>query len=102
MYDIKGEYNVGHQLLQYLFQCIGKRSKNASELDKVLRLVEQFENIHSISQAKKYLENIWNINETVSEYPIGGNCILNTKESDKGFSVNFVYQDENVTYYYRK
>ncbi len=76
--------------------------KNASELDKVLRLVEQFENIHSISQAKKYLENIWNINETVSGYPIGGNCILNTKESDKGFSVNFVYQDENVTYYYRK
>lgn len=76
--------------------------KKASDQEMLLKLVEKFDEIRSISLAKEYLEDTWGITEQVTKYPIGENFIVNTKETEKGFSVNFEYQDENLTYYYQK
>lgn len=77
-------------------------NKNEVEFEKNLMDIEKFEEIKNYSAAKAYLEEIWKINKNVSDYRIGNDCILNFQENKMFLSINFIYKDQNITYFYNK
>lgn len=92
--------DINNYKLYSMLSDIGNQNENS--LAKVLKLVEQLAKIKKITDAKEYIKTTWNLEENVTKYPIGANCVLSTKENEKHFCVNFEYEDENISYYYRK
>lgn len=76
--------------------------KEEETFKQTLGFIQEFDKIASIDIAKKYLEAMWDIKPPVERYPICSNCLLSIKEDKKGFRINFTYNDENITYYYKK
>ncbi len=77
-------------------------SKNEDELGKVLEQIGKLDSIGSPEVAMDFVKTTWKLNENVNRLPIGGECVLTTKDSDDGFSVVFEYANKNVSYYYQK
>ena len=77
-------------------------SKNEDELGKVLEKIGKLNTIGSPEVAMNFVKTTWKLNENVNRLPIGGECVLTTKESDNGFSVIFEYANKHVSYYYQK
>ena len=80
----------------------GNNNDSSKEMEKVLALVESFKNIISIEDAKEYLADNFEIKDLISNYPLGANSYLTTKENDKRFSVSIRYADENQIFSYLK
>jgi len=76
--------------------------KRDNTFDKVLVQMKNFDVINNIDAAKEYIAEIWNIKETGHTNQLAENCFIRTSENDKGLSINFVYNDENIIYYYKK
>ena len=80
----------------------GNNNDSSKEMEKVLALVESFKNIISIEDAKEYLADNFEIKDVISNYPLGADSYLTTKENDKRFSVSIRYADENQIFSYLK
>lgn len=52
--------------------------------------------------AKSYLSETWNIAGSITSFQAGAGCQINVKENGDLFVVNFVLNDENISYYYNK
>lgn len=89
---------------QYNIYSTLSLNKDTSESDllQILEQAKHFEEIDEISDAKKYLREVWGIKDVIRNYPLCDNCLLNVIESPKTFCVNLVHEKENVTYYYQK
>jgi len=77
-------------------------NQSENELIKILELTDKFNEIEDIDKAKECLEELWHVNKPVQALPVSSNCVLTTKENDRGFCINFSCNDENISYYYKK
>lgn len=76
--------------------------KSSEELQCMLAKIEKFAELKTIESAKSYLNETWDIAGIVNSYQAGAGCRINVKETKDLFVVNFVLNDENISYYYNK
>ncbi len=84
-----------------IYSIISKNTEDES-LEKVLKLVEDFKLIPSQSIAKEYLKKCYNIYDAVQNYPLGANSYMNIEENNTSFKINFIYENNNITFSYKK
>jgi len=79
---------------------------NSIQKDDVIELIEKFNGIKNINDAKKYLKTKFDIVDSVLNFPLGGNNFISVRENNKKYSVNIVVnskeEPENITFCYRK
>lgn len=76
--------------------------KSSEELQCILNKIEKFSELKNVEMAKSYLSETWNIAGSLTSFQAGAGCQINVKENGDLFVVNFVLNDENISYYYNK
>ena len=76
--------------------------KSSEELQCILNKIEKFSELKNVEMAKSYLSETWNIAGSITSFQAGAGCQINVKENGDLFVVNFVLNDENISYYYNK
>ena len=80
---------------------ISQVSDNESA-EKILKTIEDFERITTISLAKWYLKKFYNVYEPISNLPIDSNGYINIEENNDVFKVTFTYENNNTVFCYQK
>lgn len=75
---------------------------NQSTIEQIPRILERFKTIKKIKDAKKLLQEEWNISDNVTRYPVCGSLLISTKEDNSSFIVNYEYKNKNSTFVYKK
>ena len=78
----------------------GNKSKDS--LDKLLKVVDDFEKLKNSNEAKEYLKENLKIKDSVQNYPLGGNSFMSVIENTEFYMVRFEYADECMTFSYNK
>lgn len=69
--------------------------KNKDDLQKVLNLIDDMCKIKSIKNAKEYLNEEYNIKDSVEKYPLGSKGYLYVNENKEEYSVKIVYEKDD-------
>lgn len=75
---------------------------NQSAVEQIPRILERFKSIKKIKDAKKLLQEEWNISDNVTRYPVCGSLLISTEEDNSSFIVNYEYKNKNSTFVYQK
>lgn len=75
---------------------------NTEDIQKVLSISENLKQIKTAEKAKEFIKSKFDINEPVSDYPIGNNATISISEDEKLYSINLVFSNENLTYTFVK
>lgn len=87
----------------YETYCIlSRQSKEFRRTECILNKIEKFSELKNVEMAKSYLSETWNIAGSITSFQAGAGCQINVKENGDLFVVNFVLNDENISYYYNK
>lgn len=76
--------------------------KKSEEIKKILALVDKFQHISDAQEAKTCLQKELNLNkqeENIISSKLEG---VTFKETQDSFCVNLAYQNENISFYYKK
>ena len=84
-----------------IYSMISKVSDNEST-EKILKTIEDFEQITTINLAKWYLKKFYNIYEPICNFPVNDNGYMSIEENDNVFKVTFSYENNNTVFCYRK
>lgn len=74
-------------------------SKNNDDMDKILSIIEKFNELQSLTNAKQYLEKELNVKNGYAN--IAG-CVINLNDNPDLFTVNISFKNENYKFYYNK
>lgn len=77
-------------------------NKNADEMNAILANIEKLAEQKNVNAAKSYLKEKWNVDRSVKSLMIATDCKLTTQETNDIFCINFVYKNQNISYYYKK
>lgn len=79
-----------------------EKDTNQQDINAIFDLIQKFDEINNINEAKKYLSQIWNIKNSNCEFSVGTGAIAKVCETETKLRINFIIQNENITYCYKK
>lgn len=75
---------------------------NKASLNKLLKVVDDFEKLRNSNEVKEYLKENLDIDDNVQNYPLGGNSFMSITENSEFYMVRFECADECMTFSYNK
>ncbi len=88
----------------YMLYSAISRQENLTQCDysKVLEVINQLDSFEDGSAAMQYLNEHFRIKDSISNFPIYGNGVLNYSEFEKSIEIEVVYEKNHKVFCFNK
>ncbi len=83
-------------------QAVYQEAKNGNDLEKVMSMVDDFQELKTVENAKKYLLDKLKVRDAIRNFPLGGNNYMNINEDKYFYIVRFKTEEEDFVFSYKK
>lgn len=79
-----------------------KEKQNTEEFQNVLELIKKLDSFENSDEVKQFLREDLNIKDSINNYPLKGNGILNYTDYEATFSVEIIHEKKHSVFCFNK